>query len=200
LTGDEGITLNGELYQTLGPALKGATFYRDWGHGSVNRLFRKIRDAMPPDFQSIVDDGTKIDVVAFLLHENGFPAGSSELTRDAERLEGIQIVRKDADVLPNFALVQVAGCLEPGASSRWTLTQATEPVLSREGPLSAADLTAAQPGLRGTETFLLLNVAPFDLKAHRGHKITAKGLIYREPNENRLTLSALQMVDSTCQN
>ncbi len=29
-------------------------------------------------------------------------------------LEGIQIVRQQADVLPNFALVQVAGCLEPG--------------------------------------------------------------------------------------
>jgi hypothetical protein len=202
LSGDEGIALNGELYQTLGPALKGGTFFKDWGHGSLNRLFRKIRDAMPPDFQSIVDDRTKIDVVAFLLHENGFPAGAAELTRDPEMLEQIQIVEQNGEhiALPNFALVQVVGCLEPGPGSRWTLGDATQPTLSRDGPLLAVDLKMAETRPRGSERFLLVNASPFSPKEHRGHRMAAKGLLYREPEENRLTLSSLQMVDSVCQN
>jgi hypothetical protein len=200
LSGDEGITLNGELYQTLGPALKGDTFFKHWGHGSVSRLFRKIRDAMPPDFQSIVDDSTKIDVVAYLLHENGFPAGPEELTPDAGRLEEIQIVRQGTEpgALPNFVLVQVVGCLEPGPGSRWTLTDATEPILSRDGPFSAADLQAAESRPPGGERFLLLNTTSFAPQEHRGQRMAAKGLLYSEPQENRLTIGSLQMVDSRC--
>ena len=200
LSGDEGITLKGELSQTLGPALQGDTFYRNWGHGSVNRLFRKVRDAMPPDFQSIIDDNTKADVVAFVLHENGFPVGSAEIPREADVLEGIQIVRQQADVVPNFALVQVTGCLQPGPANRWRLTVATEPVLASEGPLAAADIQAARSGSRGTEEFLLLNTASFGVNAHRGHRIDVKGLLYREPGQNRLTLTALQTTGSACQN
>jgi hypothetical protein len=201
LSGDEGITLNGELYQTLGPALKGDTFFKHWGHGSLSRLFRKIRDAMPPDFQSIVDDSTKIDVVAYLLHENGFPAGPEELTRDAGRLEEVQIVPQGADLgaLPNFALVQIVGCLEPGPENRWMLTDATEPILSRDGPFSAPDLRAAKGRPPGAGRYLLLNTSSFDPLGHRGQRMVAKGLLYSEPHENRLTVGSLQMVDATCQ-
>jgi mono/diheme cytochrome c family protein len=184
--------------QTLGPALKGDTFYRNWGHGSVNRLFRKVRDTMPPDFQSIIDDGTKADVVAFVLHENGFPAGSSDLSRDAEVLEGIPIVRQQADVVPNFALVQVAGCLQTGPANRWKLSVATEPTLARAGPVSAADVEAARSAARGTAEFQLLNTASFDVSAHGGRTITAKGLLYREPGQSRLTLTALRTTGAAC--
>jgi ankyrin repeat protein/mono/diheme cytochrome c family protein len=199
LSGDEGIALNGERYQTLGPALKGETFYKNWGHGSVNRLFRKVRDAMPPDFQSIIDDNTKADVVAFVLHENGFPVGSADLPREPDVLEGVQIVRQQADVMPNFALVQVSGCLQPGSANRWKLSAASEPALAREGPLAAADVAAARTGAPGTGEFLLLNTSSFDVNAARGSRIAAKGLLYREPGRNRLTLTALQTTGSACQ-
>jgi len=200
LSGDEGITLNGERYQTLGPALKGETFYKDWGHGSVNRLFRKVRDAMPPDFQSIIDDATKADVVAFVLHENGFPTGPADLSRDPEVLEGISIVRQQADVVPNFALVQVAGCVEPGTANRWKLTRSGEPILAREGPLTASEVDAARSGPQGSGEFLLLNTSSFDVNAHRARRIVAKGLLYREPGQSRITLTALQTTGSPCQN
>jgi ankyrin repeat protein len=198
LSGDEGITLNGERYQTLGPALKGETFYRNWGHGSVNRLFRKVRDAMPPDFQSIIDDATKADVVAFVLHENGFPAGPSELPRDADVLEGIQIVRQQADVVPNFALVQVSGCLQPGPDNRWTLKAASDPILAREGPLAAADVEAVRTAPPGTGDFLLLNTARFDTSSNRARRVAAKGLLYRAPGQSRLTLTTLRATGSDC--
>jgi hypothetical protein len=31
-----------------------------------------------------------------------------------------------------------------------------------------------------------------------GHKVEAKGLLYREPNESRLNLTSLEMVSSSC--
>jgi len=61
-------------------------------------------------------------------------------------------------------------------------------------------LKTAQARPRGTERFLLVNATPFSPGDHRGHRMAAKGLLYREPNENRLTLSSLQMVESTCPN
>jgi quinoprotein glucose dehydrogenase len=199
LSGDEGVVLNGERYQTLGPALTGDTFFRRWGHASVSRLFRKIRDTMPPDFQSVVDDGAKIDVVAFLLQQNGFPVGPTALTRDPERLDHLQIVRRTPGELPNFALVQVTGCVEPAAANRWRLTAATTPVLTRDGPLSAADREAARRVPRGADEFLLLNTASFDVDRHRLRRVVARGLVYREPGRNRLTVSVLQPLEASCQ-
>jgi Cytochrome C oxidase, cbb3-type, subunit III len=200
LSGDEGLTLNGELYQTLGPSLKGTRFFADWGHGSANRLFRKIRDTMPPDFQSIVDDTTKIDIVAFLLHENGFPDGVQELTRDAETLEAIPIVAQGDEhaAPPNFAVVQAVGCLAAGPDSRWILTNTSTPISTRDGPSTPAELKKAAAQLLGVERIVLVNVTRFDPTAHDGHKMEAKGLLYREPGENRITLSSLEMLASAC--
>jgi hypothetical protein len=109
-------------------------------------------------------------------------------------------VRQRADAVPNFALVQIAGCLQPGPANRWRLTVASEPALASDGPLSAADIEAARRASRGTEAFLLLNTASFNVDAHRAHAIVAKGLLYREPGQNRLTLTALQSTGSDCQN
>jgi hypothetical protein len=200
LSGDEGLTLNGELFQTLGPSLKGDTFFADWGQGSANRLFRKIRDTMPPDFQSIVDDNTKIDIVAYLLHENGLPDGVQELTRDAASLEGIPIIRPGTDhrSLPNFAVVRVVGCLASGPNNRWVLTNTSEPIMTRDAASTVTDLKQAETESLGVERFVLVNAAPFGPGSHDGHKMEAKGLLYREPGENRITLSSLQMLAPGC--
>jgi hypothetical protein len=39
----------------------------------------------------------------------------------------------------------------------------------------------------------LLSAKPFNPEAHLGHKMEARGLIYNEPGELRLTLTALTM-------
>ena len=107
------------------PALKGPAFLANWEDGSVNRLFAKIRDTMPPSNADQLSASTKLDVVAYILRENGFPSGSSELPSEADALDTIQIVKKSVDAggAPNFALVQVVGCLSGDASSGWTVTQ-----------------------------------------------------------------------------
>ena len=40
----------------------------------VDSLFTKVRDTMPPNFGTILDDQVKLDIVTYILQTNGFPA------------------------------------------------------------------------------------------------------------------------------
>src|SRR5215472_13507222 len=76
------------------PALRGDKFMLSWQNGSVNNLYSKIRFSMPATYPDSVSDDVKLDILAYLLQQNGFPAGSADLKMDSERLEAIQIVKK----------------------------------------------------------------------------------------------------------
>ena len=72
-------------------------------------------------------DDTYVDIIAYLLKVNGFPAGSSELT--LAKLDAVQILgKKGAEPPPNFALVLSVGCLVQDARGRWILDGASSPV------------------------------------------------------------------------
>ncbi len=184
------------------PALKGPAFLANWEDGSVNRLFTKIRDTMPPSNTDQLPAASKLDVVAFLLRANGFPAGSVELTSEAEALDSIQIVKRGGEGAgaPNFALVQVIGCLAGDGGRGWTLTDATEPVVTRDDAPTAAALRNAESKPLGRQTLQLVSVAaslkPESLK---GAKVEARGLLYREPAYADLNLTSLKAVASSCQ-
>src|SRR5262249_54713493 len=121
-----------DLSGAWGPALKGDRFVTDWENGSINRLFLKIRETMPPLNAEQVSPATKIDIVAYLLQVNGFPPGSTTL--NADDLEGIQIVKRGAEAAgpANFSLVAAVGCLTEGPNKKWVLTHATEPTATKE--------------------------------------------------------------------
>jgi mono/diheme cytochrome c family protein len=74
------------------PPLAGDAFAQQWKNQSVEDLFAKIRTSMPPNDPGRLGEPASLDVVAFLLRANGFPAGSQELTRDVEVLKSIKIV------------------------------------------------------------------------------------------------------------
>jgi hypothetical protein len=60
--------------------------------------------------------------------------------------------------------------------------------------------TSGQKGL-GTLTFRLTDidaVPDFTPEEHKGHKMQAKGYLVRQPNAERIGLSSIQMLDSTC--
>ena len=77
---------------------------------------------------------------------------------------------------------------------------ATEPVLAGEGPLADADIQAVRSAAQGSGEIVLLNTASFGVNVHRGYTIAARGLLYREPGQNRLTLTALHTTGSACPN
>jgi mono/diheme cytochrome c family protein len=190
-----------ELEGARGPSLKGERFIGAWEDGSVSRLFTKIRDTMPPLNAEQVAAPTKIDIVAYLLLANGYPAGPAELNLDQEALDNVLITKKGSESAgpPNFTLVRVMGCLTQRPNNRWALINASEPITTREetsaGPIQS---TPAGPG---TQSFELVSVRPaFKADAHKGHKMEARGLLYRDSNYAELNLTSLEMAGQNCTN
>ncbi|HXD74717.1 MAG TPA: cytochrome c [Vicinamibacterales bacterium] len=185
------------------PALKGNAFLADWEDGSVNKLFSKIRDGMPPGNVDSITPEVKLTIVAHLLRENGFPAGTSELALNADALDSLQITKKNVDTAaPNFALVQVIGCLSADQTPRgqaWKLVNASEPVVTRDNAPSAAALKAAEGRALGRATFGLVSVdAATRSGALTGRKVEARGLLYRDGTYADLNVTSLKPLAADC--
>jgi mono/diheme cytochrome c family protein len=181
-----------------GPALKGESFMADWEAQDLKRLFDKMRDTMPPDSPSSLEDHEYLDVMTYILQANGYPAGSKDLT--PEMIDDIQIVRPLGSAprqAQNFSVVEIVGCLEREGDG-WFLTRTTEPMPSGARPATPAELTEAAARPLGTLKFRLLSVASFSPDAHTGEKMDAKGLLYRAPSKDRVNVSSLQPLGSAC--
>ena len=199
-TGCHGLELGGT---DRAPALKGTAFLADWEDGTVNRLFAKVRDTMPLGNTYMLTPAAKLEVVAFLLRENGFPAGSVEQPADTDALDNIRIVRERTDnaAAPNFALVQVIGCLARDSGGAWTLTNATEPSVTRDDAPTPAALKSAASRPLGRQTLRLVSVvASLKPESLKGERVEARGLLYRDPAGADLNLTSLSTVTSTCPN
>jgi mono/diheme cytochrome c family protein len=190
-----------ELGGDRGPALKGDRFVANWENGSVNRLFLKIRDTMPPLNAEQVAPATKLDIVAYLLKVNGFPSGTSAL--GADDVENIQIVKRGADgtVIANFSLVEVVGCLTLNQNNKWVLTNSTEPVATKEENPTPAALTAAKAKRLGSQSFELVSVSPsLKPESHKSHKVDVRGLLYRDTRYSEVNLTSIDTLNTSCAN
>jgi hypothetical protein len=182
-----------------GPSLHGSRFMSTWETQDLSALFAKVKDTMPPDSPSSLSDEDYLAMVALILQANGYPAGTETLT--LANLDGIKIAGKPGDTpkeLANFRLVQVVGCLTPGADNAWMLTSTSEPALASDRPSTAKALSDASRQPLGSATFRLLSVNSFDPTAHAGQKMQAKGLLYRAPGKDRINLIALEPVGPSC--
>jgi mono/diheme cytochrome c family protein len=190
-----------ELAGDRGPALKGDRFVADWENGSINRLFLKIRDTMPPLNAEQVTPATKLDIVAYLLKVNGFPSGTATL--GADDVENVQIVKRGTDgtAVANFSLVEVVGCLTLNQNNKWVLTSSTEPVVTKEENPTPAALSAAKAKRLGSLTFDLVSVSPFlKPESHKSHKVDVRGLLYRDTRYSEVNLTSLDTVSASCAN
>jgi mono/diheme cytochrome c family protein len=188
-----------DLSGDRGPALKGDAFLSHWENGSVNALFKKISETMPPNGPNETTDEAKIDIVAFLLQSNNFPAGKAELRVDADALEALEIARKGATVsAPNFALVQVVGCLTPSGNNAWTLTQSSDPVVTRQERPTPALIKESEAKPLGGGTLTLVSANSFKLDDQKGRRMEARGLLYRDTRDAMLNLTSLQAIAGSC--
>ena len=182
-----------------GPTLTGDKFQSNWMDGSVEALFSFIRDQMPQGSANIVSDESKIDVLAYILQRNTFPPGKTELTANGARLDTIQVLRKGiAPGLQNLSFVQVIGCLESGPDNRWLLTHSTARPGNRERAVSAQEVERARARALGDDTYTLVSASPFAPATRKGFKVAAKGLLYRQPGDYRLNVTALETVSEKC--
>ena len=67
-----------------GAPLKGSYFRQHWGSGDVSALFGYVNTLMPPDRPGQLTAQSYVDLTAFLLSNNGYAAGSEELTDDQD--------------------------------------------------------------------------------------------------------------------
>jgi mono/diheme cytochrome c family protein len=181
-----------------GPALVGNSFMVKWEMSSVERLFHKIRDTMPEVGSGNVTDAQKLDVVAFILQQNGYPAGTTELTDVQSALAAIRMVPRGGVAPPRSgALVQSIGCLKEGPGSGWTLAQGTDPQVTSRDPVSAEEKKAMAAVPPGTNSIELLSVYPRPAELV-DNTVLVKGLFVSRPAGMRINVTSLELVRLKC--
>ncbi|HEY4306721.1 MAG TPA: cytochrome c [Gemmatimonadaceae bacterium] len=71
--------------------LVGSAFLGNWSGQTVADLQKRVVETMPSDTVGVYDKKLITDVIAFMLKANGFPAGSAELSVEADTLKAITI-------------------------------------------------------------------------------------------------------------
>ena len=182
------------------PALKGEVFLSHWMEGGLDALFARVK-SMPPN-RANLGDTAYVDLLAFLLDANAFPAGAHEL--NAEAIPNIRIQGKNGPApVPNFALVDVVGCFTRGPQDTWMLTDGSEPVRTRS-PLqpTASEIAAARAKPLGSQTIQLLDVDyfsnAFHPEAQAGHKVNAKGFLMRAGTDVKINVTWVEMLAADC--
>jgi mono/diheme cytochrome c family protein len=85
--------------ETLGggensPALVDDVFFAFWNGKTVGDLVEYTRTMMPSDGPGRIPRRRCVEIAAYLLSANGFPAGDAELPAELEELTRITITRK----------------------------------------------------------------------------------------------------------
>lgn len=184
-----------------GPALRGERFARIFAGKDLKTFYTKIATTMPRGAAASLGDAVYLDIVAHVLRENGFPAGDNELTQEA--LSTLQVIPGRAKPPPpvgDFSYVEVVGCLTPGPENTWLLTNASEPVSLAATTASALRDAAATDRPLGSQVFRLLDAMAYNPEPNKGKKMYVRGLLIRLPGEQRMTISVLEPLASTCAN
>lgn len=78
---------------TMGPELWGDPFLTQWENKYVGAFFSRIQTTMPEDAPGSLSDNEVLDIVAYVLQTNGFPAGDKAI-QSASALATMKFVRK----------------------------------------------------------------------------------------------------------
>ncbi len=70
-----------EAVDLTGPAIRAK-----WSGKTLQDRFETIRDTMPPGSANTLGDKTYMDVLAFILQSNEFPAGNQELVPETAKV------------------------------------------------------------------------------------------------------------------
>jgi hypothetical protein len=182
-----------------GPALTGEQFMSNWEGENLDGLMTRLKTLMPRDDPGGLADEVYLDLLAFIAKVNALPGGVEPLT--TEGVADLTIPQKAGSgtkALRNFKMVEVVGCLTQ-TDNVWNLRRTSEPIVTRDEPATTGELKAAETKPLGTEMFRLVSVTPFKPASSQGHKVLAKGLLYRAvPGPNRLNLTSLQSLGASC--
>jgi hypothetical protein len=190
----------------LSGAFRGSGFVREWRDDNLENLFVRIRKTMPAENPSSLSEREYLDVLTYILSENGFPSGAREL--GFESLERIAIVdREGPKALPEGATVQTLGCLagDPSAGT-WTLKNAVAFVRTRtlldagkeETERFSRQRLGSQTVVLKTDTFRRFPPRLVQLTNQNGHKVIVRGKLERAGSMPGLMLLSVQGISQAC--
>ena len=79
------------------PELAGAQFSARWNERTVGELFSRMRRTMPMDNPGSVTAAEYSQIIAHLLHRNGFPSGVSPLPDRQDALDAIRFATRASE-------------------------------------------------------------------------------------------------------
>jgi mono/diheme cytochrome c family protein len=182
-----------------GPPLTGTPFVDRWREDKLAGLFEFIKTDMPQRAPGSLSDAEYLDILAYLLGENHFPAGQRELTLDAVN-STLLVGPNGPQPLPSGAIVGVVGCLTQNASREWVLARAVAATRVRIGDaITGAEATAAAATAIGTQTFTLQNVGADGIALPgEGHKVLLKGALSQRAGGARIHVTAAKSLAPAC--
>ncbi len=191
-----------DLTGGAGRSLTGDVFMRDWTGLTLDSLLQRMQ-SMPPGGSENLADDVYVDIISYVLERNGFPDGGEELSPGF--LNGVRVEGEDGpDVVPNFALVRVVGCLMGSAADGWRLAHASKEVRTADPESSAGDeLTEVEATALGNQAFQLMYVFPSP-EAYVGHTVETKGLLIRGASDSpggagdSLNVTSIQSLAPAC--
>lgn len=173
------------------PPLIGELFIDAWREDRLFSLYDYMVERMPKEGRNSTPGSLKpqqyVDILAFVLERNGFPAGPAELALPS--LGDIQFVGlTGAAALPVSAMVRSVGCLRQQAD-HYVLEQASE--LTRVRVVDETDeheLALSRAVGAGTLRFPLGNVVQAAPAADRldGKRVQVKGILHVDADGQNL--------------
>lgn len=184
-----------------GGLLVGQKFMDHWREDNVGSFYRLMKVSMPRGAPDSLGDQAYLDIMAFILESNGFPAGRSELKPAV--LDSIQIEGRDGPKpVPEFALVKTVGCLV-NVNGEWMLERASEPQRTRDPRDSSPEELKSAASLSGKDVIHFLQLPKYDverfhIEAQKGYKVEAKGLLIIKNGGKILNLTSVAPVSPAC--
>lgn len=189
------------------PALRGPVFMEVWRDDALDGLYQHMKTRMPRlpgGTPGSLTDQQYVDIMAFIVKSNGYPAGKAELT--AAGMEKTMLIGPDGPKpLPNNALAQTVGCMGAADGESGVVTQALEPTRARDAEQTTPDeLKRAEAKGLGKATFrlrlgtLLDNQPNFKAEPLKGKKVLVKGALTRQAGNDRFTVVSLTPTGGSC--
>jgi mono/diheme cytochrome c family protein len=179
-------------------APKGLGFIEQWREAPVSFLYNFIHANMPGNKPGSLSETEYVDLIAYLLRANGYPAGATDLT--AANTHNILLVGPDGPKpLPISALVSAVGCLATNPDGDWILTSGAGPTRVRVGDQTTPEeLSVSRVTPPGQAAYKLINAEDFFAAKLKGHKVQAKGVLTKVVNPYSLSAQSLESVGEAC--
>jgi S-disulfanyl-L-cysteine oxidoreductase SoxD len=81
----------------MAPALMGGDFLDKWSGQTVGDLFERMRTTMPLNQPGGLSRDVNVEITAYMLRVNGFPAASKALPRETAAMKLIRIEAKKSN-------------------------------------------------------------------------------------------------------